>query len=348
MPSGVSHARGGDVAGGGRPVVAGRPAGRRRASGMVGEVGDAHGTSRRPRSSVEGGADVDADVDRALDADGGEVGRARPSGDRRRRRRRRRRRSERLGDGDGLLAVDRVARAEAGDRRRRLARERVGDRRRVVADRPGRRRQAGDLEEVLGERDARREHGRRPDRGEEHRRAVAGGGHGVDAPAQGLEVLAPAVRRERSVGGRRAPAAAIGSMTFGNSREPGQRRPAGVDVALAGGAGRGDALGERGRSATAAGTRRRPRSPGTTPTPRRPARRCSARRTTSRRPGRGRRRGATPASRIDCVLRPTRRPSSVASAPRRWSWGRTVTASAPAIPAAKQATVERSAFTHGS
>ena len=35
-------------------------------------------------------------------------------------------------------------------------------------------------------------------------------------------------------------------------------------------------------------------------------------------------------------------------APRRWSWGRTVTASAPAIPAAKQATVERSAFTHGS
>ena len=53
-------------------------------------------------------------------------------------------------------------------------------------------------------------------------------------------------------------------------------------------------------------------------------------------------------SRIDCVLRPMRRPSSVAAAPCRWSWGSTVTASAPPTPAAKQATVERRAFTHGS
>ena len=48
------------------------------------------------------------------------------------------------------------------------------------------------------------------------------------------------------------------------------------------------------------------------------------------------------------MLRPMRRPSSVAASPRRWSWGSTVMASAPAMPAAKQATVERSAFTHGS
>ena len=40
------------------------------------------------------------------------------------------------------------------------------------------------------------------------------------------------------------------------------------------------------------------------------------------------------------------RPSSVGR--RRPSCGSTVTASAPATPAAKQATVERSAFTHGS
>ena len=41
-------------------------------------------------------------------------------------------------------------------------------------------------------------------------------------------------------------------------------------------------------------------------------------------------------------------PSSVAASAERWSWGNTVTASAPAMPAAKQATVERSVFTHGS
>ena len=52
------------------------------------------------------------------------------------------------------------------------------------------------------------------------------------------------------------------------------------------------------------------------------------------------------AMRIDCVLRAMRRPSSVGW--RRPSCGSTVTASAPATPAAKQATVERSAFTHGS
>ena len=43
---------------------------------------------------------------------------------------------QRLGDGDGLLGVDRVARAQAGDGGAAGA-ERVGDGRRVVGDRPG-------------------------------------------------------------------------------------------------------------------------------------------------------------------------------------------------------------------
>ena len=74
----------------------------------------------------------------------------------------------------------------------------------------------------------------------------------------------------------------------------------------------------------------------------------ATRRTTSRRRGRATSPRCASSSRIECVLRPMRRPSSPAAAPSRGSWGSTVIASAPAIPAAKQATVERSAFTHGS
>ena len=127
LPLGV-----GDVAGGRRPSRRGSPtpvAAPR--SGTVREVRDAHGTSRRPRSSVERGADVGADVDRALDAGGGEVaedglGRpatytARGAGA-----------EQRRGDGDALLGVDRVAGAEARDGGAGRA-ERLGDRR------PGRR-----------------------------------------------------------------------------------------------------------------------------------------------------------------------------------------------------------------
>ena len=141
-------------------------------------------------------------------------------------------------------------------------------------------------------------------------------------------------------------AGGVGSPGVGELREPGERGPAGVDVTLARLAGRGDALGEQRRGRREA-TRRldllddRPRRVGQLG-------RCRSPRTTSRRPGRRPRRGATPSSRIDCVLRPMRRPSSVAASPRRWSWGSTVMASAPAMPAAKQATVERRAFTHGS
>ena len=106
-----------------------------------------------------------------------------------------------------------VARAEAGDRGagRRNAAAIVRRRRR-----PGDGRQAGDLEEVLGERDARRERGGRADRRQEHRRALpAGGVAPVDAAAQRLESLGPAMGGERRRSPARARAAASARRRWG-------------------------------------------------------------------------------------------------------------------------------------
>ena len=165
----------------------------------------------------------------------------------------------------------------------------------------------------------------------------------VDAPAQRLEPGRPS-------GPGAGPLSPAGRR-LGDVRElgePGERRPPGVDVALPGRRGSPPAARRPARS-----TPRRRRPPAASISwnhAHAASASSSVKRSTYHEPPAGSMTSARCDSRIriDCVLRPMRRPSSVASPPRRWSWGSTVTASAPATPAAKQATVERSMFTHGS
>ena len=158
--------------------------------------------------------------------------------------------------------------------------------------------------------DAGRERRRRADRGQEHGRALArrrgDAGRRRRRSASNSAAQRYGCRRRVAGGGG-------GSSMFGNSVSPVSGARAGVDVAPAGLRGS-----RRARSATRPcrrprpGARRRLRAPGTTPTPRRRA--ASVKRSTYHDPPAGSMTSARcdSRSRIDCVLRPMRRPSSVA------------------------------------
>ena len=122
--------------------------------------------------------------------------------------------------------------------RRAAVGERLGDVVDVVGDRPTRRVEAGDAEEVGGRGDRLGGRCGRTQSGEEHGRAPAGCRGGVDPRTERLEAGRPAIRRFRRevIDGRPS---AVAARELADADD---RCAAVVDVGGAGGPGRGDAI----------------------------------------------------------------------------------------------------------